>query len=208
MFYTKLELNTRNRNVRRDLADVGQLHRTIYGGFNDVMNDKTPERILFRLEPKFGNGPDVIIVQSWTKPVWNNLLVLNDGFQSYAKLSVKESAFTLTASATYRFRLKAEAKKKGEIKNIINLVTEEEQMEWLRRKAQYYGFVINQALILDNRNPIEGKSRGNMLFFNAVLYEGILTVDDVEKVTNAVKNGIGHGKGFGLGLLSLARQTF
>jgi CRISPR system Cascade subunit CasE len=41
--------------------------------------------------------------------------------------------------------------------------------------------------------------------FSAARFEGVLTVNDAEEFSKAVENGIGSAKGFGFGLLSLAR---
>ncbi len=43
------------------------------------------------------------------------------------------------------------------------------------------------------------------MVFNSILYEGILQVADHEKFKDVLFNGIGSGKSFGFGLLSVAR---
>jgi CRISPR system Cascade subunit CasE len=40
--------------------------------------------------------------------------------------------------------------------------------------------------------------------FHAAMFEGLLACVDPERLHAAVLNGIGRGKGFGMGLLSLA----
>jgi CRISPR system Cascade subunit CasE len=40
--------------------------------------------------------------------------------------------------------------------------------------------------------------------FTAAMFEGLLTCVDPERLHTAVLNGIGRGKAFGMGLLSLA----
>jgi CRISPR system Cascade subunit CasE len=40
--------------------------------------------------------------------------------------------------------------------------------------------------------------------FNAAMFEGMLACTDADKLRSAVISGIGRGKAFGMGLLSLA----
>jgi CRISPR-associated protein Cas6/Cse3/CasE subtype I-E len=49
--------------------------------------------------------------------------------------------------------------------------------------------------------PVE---RGQADAFNAALFDGLLTCTNATLLRDAVVNGIGRGKAFGMGLLSLA----
>jgi CRISPR system Cascade subunit CasE len=40
--------------------------------------------------------------------------------------------------------------------------------------------------------------------FNAALFDGVLTCTSADRLKTAVINGVGRGKAFGMGLLSLA----
>src|SRR5215210_161188 len=71
MYLSRLTLNPRSRQVRRELADLQQLHRTVMSGFPNT-DDPQPRRshgVLYRVEP-FIQGPPQLLVQSLTKPDW------------------------------------------------------------------------------------------------------------------------------------------
>ena len=46
--------------------------------------------------------------------------------------------------------------------------------------------------------------KGNRITLATVQYDGVLTVTDADLLRHALTSGIGHGKGFGCGLLTLA----
>lgn len=94
--------------------------------------------------------------------------------------------------------------------------TEQEQLAWLYHQGKVYGFEISggQAYVLRQerlqffRHPEKQKkqhspSSGSPVILHAVTFQGILRITDLERFKTAVCNGIGHGKGFGLGMLSL-----
>lgn len=89
---------------------------------------------------------------------------------------------------------------------------EEKLHEWLVRKGHLNGFVV--ARVESRPDPISGdmqrgeKQNGNdspiHLSHKAIVYEGLLKITDAEEFRKAVIHGIGSGKAYGFGLLSLA----
>ena len=51
VFLSRLSLNLRSRQVRADLADVHDLHRTIMRNFDPGAGNRASQQVLFRLEP-------------------------------------------------------------------------------------------------------------------------------------------------------------
>ena len=82
-------------------------------------------------------------------------------------------------------------------------LTEEKQKEWIERKEKENGFNIKGVLIIDkgfqqiSKSSLEWNTR-------AVLFEGVLEVVDKNLFSKCLGNGIGRGKAFGYGLLSIA----
>lgn len=81
--------------------------------------------------------------------------------------------------------------------------------ERLNAWAERYGFTVGDYPKHLRVQPItnltmkpSGQQRPKQ--FNAVMFEGLLTCVDPERLHTAVLNGIGRGKAFGMGLLSLA----
>ena len=99
----------------------------------------------------------------------------------------------------------------------VELCREEDRIEWLQRKAESLGFQLTSVQLKKDLPSTQvaqdGKTfgwrsadrRGKPdLAFGAVLFEGELTVTDAMKFKQALASGIGSGKAYGFGLLSIA----
>lgn len=105
----------------------------------------------------------------------------------------------------------------------VPLKTENEQLLWLKRKGESGGFQLIAAkpfmelddVILKEEGSIKsraymkgtqrtGDTTINRLSFASILYEGKLKVVDADKFRETLKAGIGSGKAYGFGLLSIA----
>lgn len=99
----------------------------------------------------------------------------------------------------------------------VELRREADQLAWLTRKGEHGGFrliaVATHPGLPDtratNRPTVRGRSKDTRnqsipLTFGDVLFEGRLTVTDRAVFLATLHNGIGSGKAFGFGLLSIA----
>lgn len=113
-----------------------------------------------------------------------------------------------------RFRLKANPVKtikdengrvngKGETKSCrVPLIQEEQQLQWLARKLE--GAAMLGEVVIRSRENIyfrKGKHPGKVV---AVIFEGVLQVQNKEAFAELLTMGIGPAKGLGCGMLSLA----
>jgi CRISPR system Cascade subunit CasE len=228
MFLSKLLLNLRNPASRRDLGRPYELHRTLMNGY---CHPRVKHRcdLLFRVEPS-QTGPPVVLVQTRDGPDWSRLPA---GYLLRAPES-KPFDLAITVGQRLRFRLRANPTKRVASKNKrlggvmagkrIGLTTEGEQVRWLLRRANAGGFQIPGEWV-DAKHPeteepvqlpnfrvdvvAEGRYRNGKPDhsgeFLAVRFEGVLVVTDPERFRETVAAGIGSGKAFGFGLLSLAR---
>jgi CRISPR system Cascade subunit CasE len=134
----------------------------------------------------------------------------------------------VVAGAVLRFRLRANPTRKIETKTgpqglrrngkRVELKTEQEQLDWLRRKGVDGGFALvsvrTASEIPDVRVSDEGKLGGfrasihengrRRVTFASVLFEGRLRVTDAEKFRGSLEQGLGSAKAYGFGLLSVA----
>lgn len=218
MYLSLLTLNPRARRVQRELADCYQLHRTVMAGFPPVL--PAEERVLYRLEPGSREAPPRLLVQSLTPPDWTKLAegegepYLLPGLAPNP--AVKEFSLRLRAGQELLFRLVANPtarrgplSDKGE-RARVGLLREEEQLAWLARKGETAGFRLLEARVSGSRRsqgwrPEESGRRA--LAIVAVQFDGLLRVHDPEALAQSVARGIGAAKGFGCGLLSLARPS-
>lgn len=226
MILSRLLLNPRSREVRRDLGDIYQLHRTVLSGFPSQM--PAEERVLFRVD-EVTDGRRLLLVQSiFTRPEWVGLpagyLLPPDPFDPLPNPAVREDALGFHEGQLLRFRLRANptvkkvmteptGEKSGQGRRMA-IVREADQLEWLGRKGRSGGFrSLNHVQVIDMgrafgyiwraRNGSERVSERVEL--NVVQFDGLLQVTDSELFGRTLLQGIGSGKGFGCGLLSLAR---
>lgn len=132
-----------------------------------------------------------------------------------------------------RFRLRANPTRKintsskedrlsGEKKNGIRvpITSDEELVKWLKRKSQNHGFEILNLKIskeipnvrissMEYSRGVKKKPTGKSgksfnLKFDTIQFDGVLKINELDKFSDAIKNGVGSGKAFGYGMLSIA----
>jgi CRISPR system Cascade subunit CasE len=178
-----------------------------------------PKRIdagfLFRIEP---DRPTRILVQSVQRPNWEY------AFQNAPYLlrelpAEREFDPDYRVGQRFRFRLvmlmvKRRSKKHRQedpraklevpIQCTVDGRPDPEYGAWrdrLREASGVHGFEINDLRVQPNRSLRMKDKQGS---FNAAIFDGVLTCTDSSRLTSAVINGVGRGKAFGMGLLSLA----
>ena len=167
-------------------------------------------------------GPYLDAARSASSVAVRDLAPVYQGFRSGQLL-----AFRLRANPTKRVG-RPDAPNTGKR---VELVREDEQIAWLERKGRGTpldpgGFELDHALVRDAEGAVvsvprvqttpEGKRFGRKfdagvpraLVHSAVLFEGALRITDPDAFRKTIARGIGSGKAFGFGLLSLApRRT-
>lgn len=234
MYLSRLILNPRNRDVQRDLADCQALHRRILSGFAPTSDEgpKARERfgVLYRVEPGGGRPAVIVLVQSHVPANWSALppryLAPETSEQpNPAQKQIDGVLDQLRKDQVLAFRLQANPTRKIDTRSRSNgrrveLYREEDQQQWLRRKGEHAGFrvlaVRAAPAVLDVRIATSRKQYGwradgtgdrRRLTFGAVLFEGRLQITDFLAFRQAVERGIGPGKAYGFGLLSVAPVT-
>jgi CRISPR system Cascade subunit CasE len=207
MFLSKLTLDPRHPQARRDLSDAYEMHRTLARAFTPDA-ETPPARFLWRLERRADYQPStVILVQSAETANWSVL----EGLSGYASEIQPNKAVDLEMlvqpGARYRFRLLANPTVTKDGKR-YGLTREEEQLEWLARQGGRHGFsILGCVRGADERLQVKQGRSGNRITLHTALFEGMLQADSVETLRQGLLNGFGHGKALGLGLLSLARVS-
>ncbi len=217
MYLSRLILNPRSRQVRSELADLYEMHRTVMKAFAGHL--AADERTLFRVDVQPRTGTPTLLVQSQHQPDWG-FLSSKDYLLSADELplgvenpAVKTFDVALKPGQALAFRLRANPTKRlgkdaGEKHHQrVGLMREEEQIKWLERKIEAAGARLVSANIA-NDTRTGGKlfrdDEKHKLSFISVQFDGVLQVQDPAKLSETLKAGIGSGKGLGFGLLSLA----
>lgn len=168
---------------------------------------------LFRVE-SLPNGRAVILVQSAIKPDWD-FAFRNAGYLLSAPPEVRSFEPSFLKGQCLRFRLAAnptrrlsrnspDAKEESIGKRVP--VPIDQFVDWLARRAESAGFSINKDSISYRLSYIymNKQQNGKGQRLSSVLFEGLLRVTDPDALRQALFRGIGSGKAFGFGLLSLA----
>lgn len=212
MYLSRLTLNPRTRRVQRELANPYELHRTLMGCYREDLPKE--ERVLYRVEIDARTGVPVVLLQSHERPQWAWLG--EPDARDYLIKAPDTKAFELSFAAgqLLAFRLRANPTARRSLpdgsRKRVGLYREEEQIAWLERKGERGGFSVVSARIGEQERVTgwtRGKPKGKRspLTLLSVQFDGLLQVTDPGALWQTVQAGIGSGKGFGFGLLSLAR---
>lgn len=173
----------------------------------------TDSGFLFRVDPQSG-GSIVILVQSAIKPDWEYAFH-NAEYLLAAPPQVKVFDPRFSKGQYLRFRLMANPTRKigtkssqdGKKQNGKRVPVRTDQfIDWLVRRAELAGFSIDRELI--SIQPayvyINKQPNGHGHRLRSVRYDGTLKVIDPASFRRILCQGIGPGKAFGFGLLSIA----
>jgi CRISPR system Cascade subunit CasE len=229
IYLSSLYLNPRSRAVRKDVADCREMHRTVLRAFPQARDGMPPGDafgVLYRLEES-ARGRVRLLVQSKEEPQWGGL----EAFEGYldpdapgVNPEVKEVGSrydSLESGQILRFRLRANPTRRvgksgeaGWVGKRVDLRRETDQLAWLHRKGEAGGFavvsvraelpvpsvrVIPEGTVVGNR-----QQDGRTMAFGSVLFEGLIRVTHPYLFRRTLSQGLGSGKAYGFGLLSIA----
>lgn len=228
MYLSRMILNPRDRRVRRDLADPGEMHRTLLHAFVPEAEPtafRARHGVLFRIEPRAAGGTPVVLVQSVTEPDWSRLAALDTYFLHNGEKNPDTKAVaghydSLAEGQVLQFRLRANPTRKIDTKTRpdgtksngkrVPLREPDALAAWLWRKGERGGFApAGNPCTSVRANPeqdVTARRDGNKsaMTFGSVLFEGRLRITDPEAFRRTLQTGVGPGKAFGFGLLSVA----
>jgi CRISPR system Cascade subunit CasE len=205
MILSRLTMN-RSPRARAWIGNAYRVHQRLMMGC-----DGDP-RLLFRIDEAMDPDdfrPAQILVQSQHMPNWQA------AFGDFPVLAgpAETRAYTLTpvVGAQYRFRLMANptvsrisaGDKRGRRMGVLR---EEDQRAWLLRKLTMAGLAPVDFAVRDLGLRRSQKSGGSTQTHLAVQFDGLGRCEDSETLASAMREGIGSAKGYGFGLLSLARM--
>jgi len=208
MFLTQVRLNTVHADVAAMLDNVYRLHQWLWSAFPST-TEESRERILFRVEYRRVTEA-MLLVQSQAKPeskYWQRDFLAHDPEIRYISPMFQQGlllCFKLRANPTTRTRNPL-GSASGQIGKRKAIRGKTQQIQWLENKSRQHGFSILSCQV--NEMNIQMSSKENsmeQIYQYGVTYRGIIRVDDSKVFMATFRDGIGAGKGFGFGLLSVA----
>ncbi len=222
IYLSRLVLDPHRREVWRAAADCHALHRAVLAAFPDGAGPEARAAfgVLHRLELDPEGRAPTLLVQSAVVPDWSRPGAAG-AWAANARPEVKEVGAAYAAIAAgdrLRFRLRANPTRRvhavhaGDDKlagKRVDLRDEDKRLDWLGRKGEHHGFGVVAAEVRPGSpgNRDRGRPGGGAapIAFGAALYEGVLEVADAAAFGAALRAGVGPGRAFGFGLLSVAR---
>lgn len=234
LYLSRIQLNPFSKSVMRDVGNPRELHRTVSACFPaidgeaDVQHNagQTPRsayKVLHRLDQR--GDEYVLYVQSTVEPDWHKLrhgyardIAVKPVHDLYANISNGDVLqFRLQANPTKRVG-KSDASAKDKFKQQdkrrrVDIRTQEGRIKWLEDKGKQSGFRIVRLRTDQNVPNLSAGMQPALRFkhdkgpvtLGTSIFEGTLEVTDKHLFLNALTNGIGPGKAYGFGLMSVAR---
>ena len=214
---TRITLNLRSHAARTDLGDVLLLHKTLMRLVPDHLGDQPRRRagLLFRLDEEAADP--VLLVQTADRPL---LHALPARYGSHEQRDLTAMHHALTAGLPVRYRITAAptvrpiatatphpvtGKRRGRPRPLFGA----DALAWWHRQATGAGLDLHTATATArtmrrnlNTDPPQPHPRIALARF-----DGTATVTDPAALLDALSTGIGRGKPYGAGLLTLAPAT-
>lgn len=171
---------------------------------DNLKETKKDGRVLFRINKNLNKPFISVLIQSPFCPDWD-FLIKDNQYLLKDPLFKQFNYPQFKKANKYWFRLFGNPTKKIEGKR-IGFYNEEEQYNWLKRKAEMGGVNLLHANIT-RKEEVTAKVNKNSkkMTFYGVQFEGLLQIVDPEKFVITLKNGIGSGKAFGFGFLTISK---
>ncbi|MDG4827691.1 type I-E CRISPR-associated protein Cas6/Cse3/CasE [Solwaraspora sp. WMMD1047] len=197
----RIEPDLRNRSASQDLRDIVAIHQRVMTLVPDGLGRDPRQRagVLFRIDQE-PTGP-VVLVQTTLQPDPSRLP------PRYGHVDTRDIGPLLKAihpGMRVRYRLAANPSKRAitgpHAGKVVPLSGPDVEAWWIKR-AETHGLALEQMHTHPQPSMI-GKAKP--IRHAVTRFDGTAVVRDVDLVRAAVLGGIGRGKSFGCGLLSLA----
>ena len=208
MFLTRMELDASRRNTMRALASPNIIHGTVENAFPGPR-----ERRLWRVDRI--SGSYYLLLLSRTQP---DLSAAMEQFGPQGSGAAWECRAyepflaRLAEGDRCRFRLAANPTRScksedGESRGTVRAhTTPEHQAAWLMRKCETCGFSLKpEQFAAVSSRWLRFRKGGRTASLLEAVFDGILTVTDAAAFRRTLTEGIGRGKAFGMGLMTVAR---
>ncbi|MFF4985446.1 type I-E CRISPR-associated protein Cas6/Cse3/CasE [Streptomyces sp. NPDC001046] len=203
----RIRLNPRSRDVQRDLRDATQMHRTVMRMVPDNLGNapRLQAGLLYRLEET--DTSSTLLVQATTLDT--SRLPTRYGHADIKSLAPMFTALRKGIGVRYRIVLNPAKRErlpletKGKRGRIVPLNGSDADQWWLRRATEA-GLDLH-LLTPTTMEPARPRGQHAPRMRHSLLrYDGTATITDPDALRHAVIHGIGRGKPYGAGLLSLA----
>ena len=218
MYFSRVVINPHLWNARRALASLERLHAIVARATSEAQQnvDGSDERPLWRLDQSGGGkGPRLYIVSRRVPDLGVLMEQLGTGPQELAFTEYEPFLDQLRRGQEWGFRCRANPTKSigsgqaGVRGRRTGIVSRDEQLDWFFDQARRNGFhmPINRMeapeVLIKESTLVSFKRHGGNVTLSSVVFDGVLAIDDPDALKEAMITGVGRGKGYGFGLLTL-----
>jgi len=207
VYLSRVELDITNRNTLKALSNRNCFHAAIAYCFQG-------EKVLWRLDCV--KSKYYLLLVSRTKADLSHMQKeFGNSDTAFESLDYTTLFSRIAEGQDWHFRLAAnpvKSCKTGENSKERGKthahVTVHHQQEWLKTRAPKYGFSVsddNFKVVASEWITFKKRESKNKIILLSVVFEGKLTVTDPSLFKQALQEGIGKGKAYGLGMISVAR---
>lgn len=206
MYLSRVQLDTDNRQKIRNLTHLGAYHDWVERSFPQEVERGERTRKLWRVDHL--NGKTYLLMVSRDAP--DLAALCRYGVNGSAE--TKDYAPFLAKLKNYmicRFRVVlnpvvAVFAGKGQRGRIMPHITAKQQMEYLKKRAERYGFLLEDGKFdIKEREFAIWRKGKEKIRLSRVAYEGILLITDVELFRTLLIEGIGKKKAYGFGMMTV-----
>ncbi|WP_327713734.1 type I-E CRISPR-associated protein Cas6/Cse3/CasE (plasmid) [Streptomyces sp. NBC_00464] len=203
----RIRLNPHHRAVQRDIHDADQMHKTLMRMVPDHLGDHARQQtgLLYRLDTD--DDGHTLLVQA-AHPLNTAGLPHGYGNADTRELAPMFQALHDGLGVRYRIvvnpikRERLSLDRKNERGRTLPLSGPDAD-QWWQRRATASGLQLH-TLTPHTIAPARSRTAKPGMRHSLIRYDGTATITDTHALTNAVLTGIGRGKSYGAGLLSLA----
>ena len=203
MYLSRIRLDAANRNTLRALTAPQKFHGALESAFRGQR-----KRNLWRIDSL--KGDLYILLLSEEMPDLSGFCRQFCRTPDDAQTKQYDGLLArITAGSTWHFRLTANPVKSQKKENsrgkVLAHITTDYQKEWMLTHCEKHGFRLSEDSfdVAQSKWYQFYKSDRNRVSLLAVTFEGRLEVTDAELFRQALCAGIGRGKAYGLGMLTV-----
>lgn len=210
MYLTRMRLDLTKRQTMKALVSPNLFHGAIEHAFSGERDRK-----LWRIDHLNGSG--YLMLLSSTPPDLTNAAQqfgCADAAPLWETRDYTSLLERIQPGSRWRFRLVANPtcsrKGRGDRGEVYAHRTAHYQEQWLLDRAGKHGFSLQPdefAAVHSQWNRFKkGSDNGRLVTLLSVTYEGVLTVTDPDFFRQVLVEGLGRGKAYGLGLLTVVQE--
>lgn len=220
MFLTRMQINPRRRGARKLIGSPNAMHAAVSAGFPEERPSQDG-RILWRLDIH-GSHRVLLFVASPDQPDFTHIAEQAGwpATETWATQPYGPLLDNLKIGQHWQFRLTANPVHSGRRDDWTDTkplghVTVKQQEQWLVDRAAKHGFTLDVGhpadeaaepdLAVIERSVRRFRRNTDVVTLATATFEGQLQIADPALLRRALTHGIGRGKAYGCGLLTLAR---